>query len=165
MRYEQIRIILFWTMACTVPSLVFLIQVVMLMPANVLAAYLLLGIGEAMGGQANSELFFFAVVFAVPFLISLAIFAGLSTLIAKLIALLKAPAPRNVLTALLVIGLWSAALLPIYGSGGHGPMKWVNMLGVVEEFGRYGWWYVYGPTVLLGAIHLWYRSRRLFRTN
>ena len=80
----------------------------MLMPANMLTAYVLLGIGEAVGGQTNTELLFFAVVFAVPLLISIAIFAGISTLIAKLIALLKGPMQRNLLTALLVIGLWSA---------------------------------------------------------
>ncbi|MCU7959120.1 MAG: hypothetical protein KZQ58_03790 [gamma proteobacterium symbiont of Bathyaustriella thionipta] len=124
------------------------------MPANMMFAYVVMGLLE---GPDEWEMVLF---FIGCFLITIGIWAILAVLIAKLLCLLRNRATRNVLLFLIVATLFTLPFLPLYGSGGHGPMYWVSAAGLSDTGVQY-WLHVFPPTLLLALLHLWFRHRRI----
>ena len=156
MRYEYIKIILFWSLLSTVPGMIFLIQVVMFMPASMMFA------NAALGFVDTPIDWGMVVVFGGFFLITAVLWAILTIPLAKLIGMVEDPAARNVLLLLVVAGLFCFTFLPSYGAGGHGPMRWVTAAGLGDAQINY-WSMVLPVTLLLVLSHLWYRRGRLRR--
>jgi hypothetical protein len=156
MREEYIKVILFWSLVATLPGFIFLIQVVMFMPANMMFAYIVLGISEGLDG------FGMVLFFTACFVVTIGIWAILTILLAKLVCLVKQSAARNMVLLVVVMILIYLAFLPIYGSGGHGPMRWVTASGLDDARLKY-WVHVFPPTVLFALVHLWYRHRSIHR--
>ncbi|MCW8907119.1 MAG: hypothetical protein OQL28_07705 [Sedimenticola sp.] len=156
MRYEYIRIILLWSLIATLPGVIFLVQVVILMPANMMFAYLVLGLWEG-PNELGMVLFF-----GICFLVTLGIWAILATLLARLVCLVKKAPSRNLLLGIVVSALLLLLFLPVYGSGGHGPMRWVTAAGFEET--RFDYWrQIFPATLLLTLAHLGYRRSMLRR--
>ena len=107
MRYEYAWIVLLWSLIATLPGMVFLVQVVIFMPANMMFAYLVLGLAE--GPNEIGMILFFG-VFS---LITLGIWALLATLLAKLVCRLKQSRARNLLLGILVSALFLLPFLPV----------------------------------------------------
>lgn len=154
MRYEYAWIVLLWSLIATLPGMVFLVQVVIFMPANMMFAYLVLGLAE--GPNEIGMILFFG-VFS---LITLGIWALLATLLAKLVCRLKQSRARNLLLGILVSALFLLPFLPVYGSGGHGPMRWVTAADFEEM--RFDYWrQVFPVTLMLALAHLGYRRKKI----
>jgi hypothetical protein len=89
--------------------------------------------------------------------------------LAKILFLIRSPIARNALFVLLCLGVASLGLLPIYGSGGHGPMTWETLADVFKEvndgYGRFSVATVYGAYFLGLAAVLIHRKRRRDRVR
>lgn len=123
MTENTFRTILFIALLLVAPAILFLVQVVFIVPPVVLLAglvYLLKKI--AAGGLGLDNLTFLAFL-----LIHLAIFGGMYWLLAwvfgKLARLLAPGLPRCIFLGLLLAGLACLSQLPIYGGAGHGPAR------------------------------------------
>ena len=160
MRYEYIKIVLFWSLTATLPGVIFLIQVVILMPANMMFASALLGFTD------KSFDWGMIIIFGGYFLITIGMWALLTIVLAKLICIVKIPIARNMLLSLVIVGLLTLTFQPIYGGGGHS----FTMHGVtaadMDGAGLLNYWtHVFPPTVLVALCSLWYRSRKIHKAT
>ena len=87
---------------------------------------------------------------------------------AKAITLVKNIRVRNSIVAVICIGLVSLTQFPIYGGGGHGPMRWYTLTGLIAETNRtYGsgtFQLVYAVTIILLIGILMFPKIRKYRT-
>jgi hypothetical protein len=158
MRYEYLRIVLFWVMVATLPGVIFLVQIIMIMPANVMLAHALVGLAKLGQGHFDGA---FMLLFGACFLVTALVWLVLATAVARLVCLARNPAVRNSLAAVLVLGMVGLAMFPVYGAGGHGPMRWTNLPGVLADFGPAQGTLIVLVTVAVAAAHLACRRHRL----
>ena len=164
MSYGFIKWTLFTVIILTVPTLFFLVQVVMFFPAVFFAAGIFYVIPKAFAGSMGESLAFIGIM-GVHALVYGAVFYGLAALLAKLISLVPSRAGKTVPLAVIVLGLVGLTFFPLYGGAGHGPSYWMPLLELFAEINRdYGAYtvpIVYGTAILLpGAIWLWRKRRR-----
>ncbi len=154
MRYEYVKIVLFWTLIATLPGMIFLIQIVIIMPANMMFATALLGFTD------NPFDWGMIIIYGGFFLITAGMWALLAIVLAKLICFLKHPIARNMLLSLVIVGLLSLTFQPIYGGGGHSLTMHNVTAADMDSGGLLNYWaHVFPPTVLIALGCLWYRSR------
>jgi hypothetical protein len=133
-----------------------MIQVVTFAPANLIFAGF---IGTLIEGK-NSWMM--GVIFLLPaFLVAWAICVFFAMLLAGLVCRVKQPVSRNILAGVLGLMILSLAWLPIYGSGGHGPMRWQDLATFSQEYGLDYWLHVFPVMLLILLAHLGYRRTRL----
>lgn len=81
-------------------------------------------------GHAGESLSFL-VILGIYALVYCGLYYGLAVILTRRIDRIRTPRVRNGLVLAVCGGLLAATLLPIYGSGGHGPMRWHNLLAVL----------------------------------
>ena len=136
MSYRTIKWVIFTVLSLTVPALLFLFVVVMLFPA----VFFLAGIGymipKAFYSGHVGETFNFILIFGIHAFIYFGLYYVISVMMAKAITLVKNIRVRNSIVAVICIGLVSLTQFPIYGGGGHGPMRWYTLNGLIAETNR-----------------------------
>jgi hypothetical protein len=164
------RRILWTALLLVAPTLVFLVQVIFVVPTIFVPAGLVyMGYKLATHGWSGEMS-----VFIGFFLLHLAVFGGLYALLAwlvsKLCCLIFPERLRWIPMALLLTGLTALTQLPIYGGGGHGPAEFGPIQFIIAELGRdYGAgavYAVYGAGLLIGGlpfIRPWPREPRAKR--
>jgi hypothetical protein len=150
------RRLLWAALLLVAPTLVFLVQVIFVVPTIFVPAGLVYMGYKLVAYGWNSEM----PIFIGFFLLHLAVFGGLYALLAwlvgKLCCLIFPERLRLIPMALLLAGLAALTQLPIYGGAGHGPGKFGPIQFVIAELGRdYGAgavYAVYGAGVLIGGL-------------
>lgn len=154
---------IFTALLLSVPALLFLVQVVMFLPAIFFAAGVLVVVPKLLVPGHAAESFWFLLFLGAHLLVYGGLYYLISLLLAKVISLIKAPLGRLIATAALVAGLLVLTFLPIYGGGGHGPMTWEPLPDLFAEinrdYGRYTAVLTYGAT-LLGFAAIFFLRRR-----
>jgi hypothetical protein len=135
--------------------MIFLVEVVLLIPANMMFAYVVVGFSKVTTDWG------FMLFFLVCFLITIGIWAVLAIILAKLVCLFKNAVIRNILTSAIVLGLLYLTTQPVYGGGGHGPMRWGTISNFTKSSGPEYWRQVFPATLLVTALHLLYRWKQL----
>jgi hypothetical protein len=130
------RRILFVALLLGAPAVLFLIQVVFIVPPVVLLAGAVRVVPKLVAsGFGRENLFFFAALLAGALICAAPCYL-LAWLAGKLAARLPAGWPRWTLLGLLLAGLAWVTQLPIYGGGGHGPGEFGTlqaMLGTLDK--------------------------------
>ncbi len=161
------RSILFLALLLTAPALIFLVQVIFIVPP----VFLLAGITYVLKKTVVSGLRLENLTFIGFFLAHLLVFGGLYWLLAlilgKLARLLPAGVPRLLMLCALLGGLAWVTQLPIYGGGGHGPVRLgplqFLLAELAKDYGRASLAMVYlSAAGLIAAIVGWrqWRARR-----
>lgn len=167
MNEKGFRTVLFVALLLVAPALLYLVQVVFIVPPVFLLAGLVYTLKKAVAAGFSTEQLAFLAFFLVHFLL----FAGAYWLLAGLLGRLARLVPRGPacygLLVLVLAALGGLTQLPIYGGGGHGPAR----LGPLQHL-LIGLEQSYGPgsmlTVYLSALGLvvivwggwWWRKQR-----
>lgn len=163
--YHSIKWIIFTTLSLTIPAMFFLVMAVMFMPA----VFFVAGIGYVIPklfipGHAT-ESFWFIAILSIHVLVYAGIYYGLSVMVAKVITMIKNRAARLCTLVALSLGLVFMTQFPIYGGGGHGPIKWLSLAEFLLELNKsYGpgtVQIVYGFAILLCGILLFRKTRKI----
>ena len=165
MDYKTTKWIIFWALVLTVPALFFLVVVVMFVPA----VFFVAGIGYVahkifVHGNVTESLSFI-VLLGVHTLIYAALYYGISVAIAHLIQLIKNGTLKVCALAAVCLGLVLVTQFPVYGGGGHGPMRWYTLAQLLSEvntsYGTAAAQIVYGGAlVLLTGLLLFQKQRK-----
>lgn len=164
MTYQSIKWIVFTALALTVPAVFFLVMVVMFMPAVFFVAGIGYVIPKLFAAGSVGESMSFIVIMGVHALIYAALYYGLSVAIARALHLIRSQVARVIAVAAVCMGLGSVTLFPVYGAGGHGPMRWFTLVefltDVNKSYGTGSVQLVYGAAILLLAVFLFWKMRR-----
>jgi hypothetical protein len=136
MHYRSIKWLVFTTLFLTAPAMLFLVMSVMFMPAVLFTAGLVVVIQKLISGGPAGESLTFIVLLGIHIFIYTCAYYGLAALLARLLVRIRNTAVRTLLALALCGSLMSVALLPVYGSGGHGPMRWLPLAAFLEEINR-----------------------------
>jgi hypothetical protein len=130
MSYRAIKWIILWTLFLTVPSMLFMVQVVIFLPAIFFVGGLFITLSKILVSSI-SETIAFSVFLVVHLLVYFAVYYVISVIAAKIIIRISNATIRNVTVFILVICLGMLTLLPVYGGGGHGPIRWGSLISAV----------------------------------
>ena len=162
--YPLVKWTLFTLLMLVAPSLLFLVMAIMFVPAIFFAAGIVYMIPKALVPSQTMETLTFIGFFGVHLLVYAGVYYLLSVIGAKLLFLVRNPTTRNTAFAVVCLGVMSMALLPVYGGGGHGPIRWNTLLDVFHElnrdYGPYTVLVVYGSYIVCVAALLGYRKHR-----
>lgn len=130
------RRVLFLALLLVSPTIIFLVQVVFVVPTVFLPAGLFYMIYKLVAHGWGNDV----PIFIGFFLIHLAVFGScywlLAWLVGKLCCGIFAGLWRLVSLVVLLAGLGALTQLPIYGGGGHGPSRFGPIQFIVAELGR-----------------------------
>jgi hypothetical protein len=161
MDHITIKWIIFGALLLTVPAVLFMIQVVVFIPAIFFVAGIIGSLTKLLSGKVGETAAFIA-FFGMHLLVFGAVYYGVSVLVAKAIAAIPSPSARLGVVIALVLALGALTQLPIYGAGGHQPMKWVSLSALVEpEYGPAAIPVVYVPSIAIVAALLVRRHWKL----
>ncbi len=161
---------IFSALFMTAPTLLFLVQVVFFLPAAFWMAGIFICIGKVLSGQ-GAESLVFAFYLGVHAAVYFVLHYSLAALAAMLIWRLPRTGLRLTVLGALLLGLAALPWLPLYGGGGHGPIKWMSLFEALGPgYGRGSIPAVWGLFVLLvlalcGAIRLKRAAGRLNDTK
>jgi hypothetical protein len=164
--YRSIKWIIFTTLTLTIPAMFFLVMAVMFMPA----VFFVAGIGYVIpklftSGHAT-ESFWFIVILSIHVLVYAGIYYGLSVMVAKAITMINNRVARLCTLVALSLGLVFMTQFPIYGGGGHGPIKWLSLteflIDLNKSYGAGTVQIVYGTAILLCGILLFRKPKKNF---
>ena len=169
MDYKTTKWIIFAALFLTVPALFFLVVAVMFVPA----VFFIAGIGyvtQKLFIHGNiSESLSFIVLLGVHMLIYAAVYYGISVAIAHLIKLIKNGTVKVIAVAAVCFGLIAVTQFPVYGGGGHGPMRWYTLAELLIEvntaYGNGTAQIVYGGALVLLTGLLLFQKQRKTRTR
>ncbi len=165
--YRFIKWIIFAALFLTIPAMFFFVMVVMFMPA----VFSVVGIGYVIQklfihGHVKESLSFI-VIFGLHALVYVGIYYGISVMVAKAITMIKNRMARLYTLVALILGLVFMTQFPIYGSGGHGPIKWIALTELLIDLNKtYGAGtaqIVYGFAILLCGILMFFKSKKKFQ--
>lgn len=117
-----IRHALFLALVLIAPALVFLIQVVFIIPTALIPTGIVYMFLKMADSGLRMESLWISLFFGLHALIFIGLYWMLAWLLARLLASRAALALRLTLAGLVAGALIRVALLPVYGGGGHGPM-------------------------------------------
>ena len=161
MDYTSIKWILFVALLLTVPAVLFMIQVVFFIPAAFFLAGMIAGMTKLWSGSVGETAIFIA-FFGVHLLVFGSLYYGIAVLLAKGVSAMSSPAVRAAIVVTLVLGLGTLTQLPIYGGGGHQPVKWGPLSAVIQpEYGPAAIPLVYIPIIAVSAVLLTRRHRHM----
>jgi hypothetical protein len=83
-----------------------------------------------------SESLTFIVILGIHTLVYAGLYYGVSVLFAKVVTLIKRRLIRNCIVAVFCIGLVLMTQFPIYGGGGHGPIRWHPLVKLLGDFNK-----------------------------
>ena len=153
MSYRSIKWIILTVLSLTAPAMLFLLMVVMFVPAIFFVA----GAGYVVPkvftpGHTGESLGFMAIL-GVHVLIYFGLYYGISALVAKAITLVKGRLMRNAIVVAICLGCVFLTQFSVYGGGGHRPIRWSplpHVLGEVNQmYGTGTVGIVYGAAILL----------------
>ena len=151
--YRSIKWIIFTGLFLTAPAMLFLVMAVMFMPAIFFVAGIGYVIPKAFSPGNSFESLTFIVILGIHALVYAGLFYTISVLFAKAVTLIKRLLVRNCIVAAFCTGLVFMTRFPIYGGGGHGPIRWHPLSKLLGDFNKsYGAGtveIVYGATILL----------------
>ena len=164
MSYHTIKWILFTALFLTVPAMLFLVQAVMFFPAIFFAAGILYMIPKTIIHLGGHDTIPFMIIFLIHLAIYFVIFYLISVIAAKVISKIPSANVKNIIVGIILAGLLILTQFPVYGAGGHGPMKWVNlqefMADINKMYGSFTALGVYGFTAAIIACVLFLRRHR-----
>ena len=153
MEYQSIKWTLFTVLSLTAPAMLFLVMAVMFMPAIFFVAGIGYMIPKAFSPGHTAETLSFIVIFGIHALVYAGLYYGVSVVIAKVISMIKGRFVRNCVIAAFCLSLVFLTQFPVYGAGGHGPMRWYPLSKLLDDFNKsYGAGtveIVYGAAILL----------------
>ena len=153
MDYRSIKWIIFTGLSLTAPAMLFLVMAVMFMPAVFFVAGIGYVIPKAFSPGHAGESLSFIVILGIHALVYAGLYYGVSVLFAKAVTLIKKRFVRNTIVVVFCLGLVFLTQFPVYGGGGHGPIRWHPLSKLLGDFNNsYGACtveIVYGATILL----------------
>ena len=153
MDYRSIKWTIFTVLSLTAPAMLFLVMAVMFMPAVFFVAGVVYVIPKAFIPAHTTESLSFIVMLGIHALVYGGLYYGVSVLLAKVISPIKRRFVRNCIVAAICLGLMVLTQFPVYGSGGHGPMRWFSLAeffsDINESYGTGTVEIVYGAAILL----------------
>jgi hypothetical protein len=157
MRQRTIMWTLLLAMFLTLPTMLFLVQAVMFIPAIFYVAGILYMIPKALTSGSLGEMLTFLLFFGVHLGVYFVIYYVIGAILAKLISLFPNAFARHASVVALCAAMVAVMFFPVYGGGGHGPIQWETFGRVVQElerdYGRGATLIIYGGTlVVIGAI-------------
>lgn len=159
-----IRWILFVVMFLTLPSMLFMVQAVLFIPAIFYVAGILYMIYKVTIWGNFGETFVFILFFGVHLVVYFVLFIVIASILATLTSMLTNQIARYVVVALLCCAMVVVTFFPLYGGGGHGPIEWVTLpelIGTVErDYGTGSTLAVYGGTLVAIAALVGFRRWR-----
>ena len=170
MSYSTIKWTIFVALLLTVPAMLFLVQAVMFFPAIFFLAGIVFMIQKALINLGSHDTLTFLVIFVIHILIYFGIYYLVSVIAAKLISIIRSANVKKVIVATILAGLVIVTQLPVYGGGGHSPIKWVTLSEFLADlnksYGKFTVVGVYGCTALLIASFIfWRRNRNLLKSE
>jgi len=164
MSYLTIKWTIFVALFLTVPAMLFLVQAVMFYPAIFYVAGIVFMVQKTLINLGSHDTLTFLVIFVIHFLIYFGIYYLVSVIAAKLISIIQSANVKKIIVATILAGLVIITQLPVYGGGGHGPIKWVTLSESLADFnksyGKFTVIAVYGCTALLIASFIFWRKNR-----
>jgi hypothetical protein len=158
MDYRSIKWIIFTGLSLTAPAMLFMVMAVLFMPAVFFVAGIAYVIPKAFSPGHFSESLSFIVILGIHVLVYAGLYYGISVLFAKVVTLIKRQLVRKGIVAVFCVGLVLMTRFPIYGGGGHGPIRWHPLSKLLGEFNQsYGAGtveIVYGVAILLLGVGL-----------
>ena len=165
MSEPTIRWIIFWVLLFFAPACLFLVMVVYFVPAVFFfagiayVAYKLIFYGQV------SESLSFIIILGIHALVYCGLYFLVAWLVAKLVCLLRHPVARRFALVALLCTFAAVCMQPVYGGGGHGPIKWQNyhamFVEIQKSYGMATPYVVYAVVALIpGGVCL---RRRLIR--
>ena len=136
--------ILFTAFVLFPPAVLFLIMLIMFMPAVFFAAGTIYMIPKLFVSGHTAETLSFMLIFSLHALIYSGIYYVVARVLATGIMKLRSNAGKICTVVMLLIGLGSLTFLPIYGGGGHGPIRWRTLMAMLQELSH-----SYGATALI----------------
>jgi len=131
-----LRRILFGASLLTAPAVLFLVQVIFIVPPILLlAAAGGMAVKLVTNGFGRENMFLFLITLVTALLLA-APFWLAAWLLGKIARLLPARWQRIALLVVLLAGLAWVTQLPIYGGGGHGPGKFGNLQTMLADLAR-----------------------------
>jgi hypothetical protein len=153
MDYRSIKWTIFTVLSLTAPAMLFLVMAVVFIPAIFFVGGIVYVIPKAFIPAHTTESLSFIVIFSIHALVYAGLYYGVSVLLAKVITRIKGRVVRNCITVAFCSGLVLVAQFPVYGSGGHGPMRWFSLSELFSDINKsYGIGtveIVYGAAMLL----------------
>ena len=134
MSYSLLKWTIFLALFITVPSLLFLIQVVMFVPAIFFAVGILFMVPKAFTQSNSAETISFIVIFGIHLIVYFGFYYLVSVLAAKFISIFKSKTVKLILLSIIIASLAILTQLPLYGGGGHGPIDWVTLPELIMDF-------------------------------
>jgi hypothetical protein len=148
--------------------MLFLVQVVMFIPAIFFVAGMAVVIPKIFSSGHTTESLWFTIFLGAHALIYAGVYYVVSLLVAKAVIRIRGKLARNVVLGIFFLGLLCLTLQPVYGGGGHGPMRWDTLIGMLAElnksYGNGAVEVVYGSAILLLCVVMLfqrYRAKRL----
>jgi len=164
LNYHNVKWVLFTVLMVTVPSLLFLVMVIMFMPAVFILAGTVYVIPKLFAPGQAAESLSFIIILGGHGLLYAGIYYVIAVLLAKVIVRLKSFVARVSILSFLCLGLGLLAFLPVYGGGGHGPMRWRTLTQFLNEinmlYGAGAIPIVYGATLLFLGGYLLIKNRK-----
>jgi len=162
MSYRAIKWIIFWALFLTVPSMLFMVQAVIFLPAIFFIGGLFVSLSK-IPQQGISEPIIFVVFLGAHLLVYFAVYYIISILLAKAVSRIRSINLRHITVFSILICLGILTLLPIYGGGGHGPIRWGSLLSAVgKDYGTKALIIIYLPAIILPVIvSIFHRRKRL----
>ena len=160
MDYSAVKWTLFSVLFLTVPAMLFLVQAVIFLPAIFFLAGTIIAISKMFSGKFGEPLAFIAFL-GVHLVVYSAIYYGISVGLAKGISIIRSGRARNVIVSIVALGLGALTQLPVYGGGGHGPIRWGSLSAALgKDYGPGAVLIVYIPAILLVSLLLIVRQRK-----
>jgi len=167
MSLGSIKWIIFVALSLTVPAMFFLVQVVMFIPAIFFVAGMAVVIPKIFSPGHTTEPLWFMIFLGAHALIYAVVYYVVAVLCAKAVIRIKGKLARNVVLGIFFLGLLYLAQQPVYGSGGHGPMRWHTLIGLLADLNKsYGTGtveIVYGSAILLLCVIILFQRYRANR--
>lgn len=155
MDYRSVKWTIFFGLSLTAPAMLFLVMAVMFMPAIFFVAGIAYVIPKAFRPGGTGESLTFIVILGVHALVYAGLYYGISVIFARAVTMIRQRLVRNSIVAAFCIGLVLMTQFPIYGAGGHSPIRWHPLAELLKDFNRsYGAGtvaIVYGAAILLLA--------------
>lgn len=160
MSYRAIKWTILWALFLTVPSMLFMVQAVIFLPAIFFVGGLFVSLSK-IPQQGISEPIIFVVFLGVHLLIYFTVYYVISILTAKVISRIRSVNIRHITVFSVIIGLAILTLLPIYGGGGHGPIRWGSLLSAVgKDYGTNALIIMYLPAIILPVMVIIFQRRK-----
>lgn len=108
----------------------------MFMPSVFFVAGVIYMIPKLFVSGHTAETLSFMLIFGLHALVYTGIYYVAARLLAAIIVKLRSNVGKLCALVLLLIGLGSATFMPIYGGGGHGPIRWRTLTALFQEYSR-----------------------------